>query len=484
MSEIVRPADLTAEAAVIGSILLDVSQVGQCANLSPEDFCHTQYAMAWQAIQELLRDGKPLDMVMVSARMAQLSPSLPSDEAYSVLLEATNGVLTANVEHYVGIVHAKSQQWRLIQLLRQAGQMVLRQEAHVTAQRLMQSLAGMLAQDTSMNGVKPYHVALSEYIDTLEDYINRPEMMLRTGFGDLDNALGGVRGGDLIYIAGRPSMGKSSFAKPIGRRNAARFKRLGKGSVLHISLEVPAADITESHIANRFAPPLDTRYMRAGLRLDNGEVDEVTHQEILYWAAIEDEETHGHYFLVDNPNTTTADVERYILQTPDVGMVIVDQFNLLKDRVKGDDEFHRLSEISHRLKAIALRHNVPLFCCTQIKRDVEDRANRRPTMADLRGTGDQEQDADIVLGIYRPEYHFKVDASDGEVHPAYDRFAELLILKNRKGKAGGDMVPLYWNAESAQYTDWPHDIYPLGIMLECARRIENKGTPHKRGKAA
>lgn len=478
MSEYIRPADDDAEVLVIGGLLNNPDQVGQYSFLSPDDFSHPDNAFAFQAIQDVYQANHQIDQMSVAHRMAQLSGAYTPGEPFTILAAATVAAWTGRLDTAATIVRGKSQQWRLMQSLRSAAQMVTRQDANITAEHLMRNLLGILEDDRSNNRVRPYHVALSDYVDTLESYINHPELMLRLGFGELDNALGGVRGGDLIYVAARPSMGKSSFVKPIGRRVAARFKHQGKGGVLHISLEVPMADIVESHIANRFAPALDTRYMRAGLRLEDGESDEATYAQILKVAAQEDNDTHGHYFLVDHPSTTTADVERYILQTPDVGMVIIDQFNLLKDRVKGE-EFERLSEISHRLKAIAMRHNLPLFCATQIKRDVEDRSNRRPTMADLRGTGDQEQDADIVLGIYRPEYYSKPDFENPADNEAYGRFAELLILKNRKGKAGGDMVPLYWNMESAQYTDWPHERYQLSDVLSCVRAKE-QGQPAKR----
>jgi replicative DNA helicase len=481
MTAITRPSDALAEAALIGALLMDPQSIGDYISLAPDDFSDPRYGHAWHAMITAFRAGEPVDSVTVAAGMRAQAPYGDGEEwnALADAMSLEGGM--ALTSKYAASIRKHAQQWRVLQTLREGAQMATRQEARLTAQHLIRNLLGILEADNVQSDVIPYHEAISGYIDRLESYIAQPEQMLRFGFGDLDNAIGGVRGGDLVYLAGRPSMGKSSLGKPIGRRNAARFKRLGKGSVLHVSLEVPRDDITESHIANRFSPPLDTRYMRAGLRNEDGSVDEETHAEIITWAAREDEETHGHYFLTDNPRATTADVEQYLLQIPDPRLLIIDQFNLLKDRVKGDDEFHRLTEISHRLKAIAMRHNVVVLCLTQVKRAAEDRANRRPTMADLRGTGDQEQDADIVLGVYRPEYVFKSDPNVDE-HPAYPRFAELLILKNRKGRAGGDMVPLYWNAESAQYTDWPHDRYPLSDVLACVRAKEFKATPMTGGK--
>ncbi|HEX6818838.1 MAG TPA: DnaB-like helicase C-terminal domain-containing protein, partial [Ktedonobacterales bacterium] len=316
----------------------------------------------------------------------------------------------------------------------------------------------------------------------LLDRMERPDSGIRTGLPTLDTQLGGLEPGDLMYLCGRPGSGKSALgvtlATAIARRFRAQWQERQRERVDPATGAVLAADPPETlpeHVdivtlemrqlqqVRRIvaaATSVNTRVLKAAFRRSNGSVDVEGYQTVKA-RAYADKETLARTLHIDERPTTLENLRSKVLTavaTRRTSVVLIDQIDLFNEepapgRRREADETERISRFSRMLKQLANEANVIIVCLAQLNRNVESRQNKRPMLSDLRSSGRLEQDADIVLGLYRGAYY---DGARARKEPNFAQFAELGLLKVRESEANV-MVPLRYEGAFTRFSEWPED---------------------------
>lgn len=473
------PASDYAEASVIGAILMDGALIAHLGWLNAQMFTHPAYRLTWEAMQSLAQDGTPCDIMTVFDRMDRIAPHSASEYHPLVMQTANATPHSGHARHYAMIVLKKYQQREILHMAEfLAGEAYGEADPEMIGQLGMQKLSRLLALSPDhTTGRKTY----GEVLDLLhEDMLHRmdnPDLALRTGFGRIDAWTGGFEPGQLILIAGRPGSGKSAFALSVARRMAAYFHRHKAGVVDVVTMEMSMISQARRLVASRGAPSLDTRLMRQGFR-QNDELDEDAYARFIEY--LERDRSEVGDALAFHEGVITTDQLAVLASEAKVNhgmqVLVIDQLDLFADTAKGG-EYERISNISMKLKQLAMRLKIVIICLVQLNRETERRAGseKRPQLSDLRQSGRLEQDADAVLALYRPSYYFPVDEEwpDGSKDP-YNQWAELLTLKFRDGQAD-IMTPLCFVGSAASYTDWDAERYPIRSIMDLVAGREKQG---------
>jgi replicative DNA helicase len=433
------PHSIEAEQSVLGGLLLDNEAADRIGDaIGDADFYSDAHRLIYSHIIRLLADGKPADVVTVSESLASVQ-KLDYIGGLSYLGALVQNVPTAaNIRHYAAIVRERS---------------ILRQLA-ATAGEIADSAynpLGRSARDVLDEAeTKVLHIAeqgargqqqfaelpklLAQVVDRIELLYNRDDPSevtgIPTGFSDLDRMTAGLQEGDLIIVAGRPSMGKTSLALNIGE-HVALHSRL---PVAVFSMEMGATQLAMRLIGS--VGRLDQSKLRIG-RLANEDWEKLT---------VALGKLNEAPILVDETAALTAmevrSRARRLLKTyGKLGLVIVDYLQLMQATTSGENRATEISEISRSLKALAKELKVPVMALSQLNRSLEQRPNKRPVMSDLRESGAIEQDADVILFIYRDEVYNPETQDKGT--------AEIIIAKQRNGPIG--MVPLAFLGEYTRF---------------------------------
>lgn len=449
-----EPADIDAEEAVIGSCLIDpripplVLQI-----LSPDDFYRDKNIWLFAAIKHCFENGEEVNEITVGNRIKQqgLVEALGGIEYISYLIERTP--TSVHAESYANVVRRCSQQRRLAIITSKLSDMAL--EGRYDPEEVVSTGIEKLLKENTDNqnqGPRPYIDLAQDYEDDFYNWIEggfQPQG-IKTGFQKLDTVLNGLRPGNLIVVAGRPSMGKTAFLLRLAR-NAA-FKG---NPPLFFSLEMEHRELIH-------------RLVFAETRLDEQKVrgthSEEERQEL---RQVYQEFYSLPMWIDDSPTITTKEAKTRTLSLmakEDVKLVLFDHIALA-----GDSGYHtqneRVGAISQGLKQIARTCNVPVVAASQLSRDVAKvRSDHRPWLEDLRDSGELEQNADVVLGLYRPEYYFPKAKDGGQ--PPWRHFLEVEVLKQRQGKAnprGHFSTGLYYDASTGYMTDWLTDFPTIDV---------------------
>jgi len=441
MNPKVPPQNLEAEASLLGSILLDSESLINIADIvSAEDFYDERHGHTYAAIMQLYDRHRPIDVLTVSNRLKEES-LLKEAGGSAYLTELVNGVPTAaHAQHYAEIVAHKATLRRLINAAEditklgydeaQPMQNVLEQ----SEQRLFQVSQRSLKQD-----VISLENLLAESFERLDE-LHKDKGSIRgvpTGFYDIDNMLAGLQPSDLIILAARPSMGKTSLAMNIAQNIATQQKV----PVLFFSLEMSKEQLVDRLLAAE--ANIDAWALRTG-RLHDEDFERLGHaMGSLSEAPI---------YIDDTPSITGLEMRtkaRREHQKHPLGLIVVDYLQLMSGTSGTDNRVQEISEISRSLKAIARELNVPIIALSQLSRSVEQRSPQIPQLSDLRESGSIEQDADVVLFIYREDYY----------NPETERqnLADLFIRKHRNGPTGS--VELYFNKDRVQFQSLEHKQY-------------------------
>ena len=420
----VMPHSIEAEQSVIGAMLMDAEAIETASEmLREEDFYARQYGVLFTAILEMHRNGIAVDPVTLQSRLRE--KNLPP-EVYGtgVILELIEQVPTsANIRSYAKIVSEKS----LLRCYTQKDDLeVIMNDAE---KRIFE-----ISQKRDSTGFVPIRQIVINAIEKIEyaSHIKGNVTGLSTGFTDLDNRTAGFQNSDLILIAARPSMGKTALVLNIAQHLALKENRC----VAIFSLEMSKEQLTnrlfsmESHV--------DAQKIRTG---------DLTEAE---WAdLVESAGNIGESKLIidDTPAITAAELRskcrKYKLEYG-LEMIIIDYLQLMSGSGKsGESRQQEISEISRSLKAIARELNVPVVSLSQLSRAVESRPNHRPMLSDLRESGAIEQDADVVMFIYRDDYYNQDSEKKG--------IAEIIIAKQRNGPIG--TVELSWQPALTKFAN-------------------------------
>jgi len=425
----VPPHSVEAEQSLLGALLIDNQAFDGIADLvSGEDFYRDDHRRIWRHIQKLIENSRPADVVTVAESIeASEDKDKTGGPAYLGAL-AQNTPSSLNIRRYAELVRERAIQRRLAHVATEIAESALAPSGKEVNQlldeaesKIFQIAENGARKDQGLLGIKPILAKVYERIDHLHNQDNPSDVTgVPTGFTDLDIRTAGLQPGDLIIVAGRPSMGKTAFAINIAEHVA-----------MHPSVSLPVAifsmEMSSSQLAMRMLSSLgkvDAHKLRTG-RLNDEEWSQLTDaMGRLHEAKIHVDETPAL-----NALEVRARARRLKRQYSKLGLVVVDYLQLMSATSQGENRATEISEISRSLKALAKELEVPVIALSQLSRAVEQRNDRRPMMSDLRESGAIEQDADVILFIYRDEVYFP------DKEEAKGR-AEVIIGKQRNGPIG------------------------------------------------
>lgn len=431
----IPPHSIDAEMSFLGAALIDDEVLANVSDrLKPHDFYDKRHQIIFGAMFHLYERHRPVDLLTLSDELAKKDElELIGGSVY--LTELTNYVPTAaHAEAYADIITQKAVRRRLIKASTDIAELSFDEERNV--QDVLETAEAELFSVSDTN-VKQDLVSLeqilTESFDRIEE-LHREKGKLRgltTGWRDLDNMTAGLQRSDLIIIAARPSMGKSTLVSNLAYSLATREKQ----AVLFFSLEMSKEQLTDRMLAE--AAGVDAWNIRTG-NLSDEDFEKLSNAM--------GEMAEAPIFIDDTPGLSVLEMRtkaRRAAHNQPLGLIIVDYLQLMQGSGRGtsDNRVQEVSEISRGLKLIGRELNVPVVALSQLSRSVESRNPQIPQLADLRESGSIEQDADIVMFIYREDYY----------NPETDRqhITDLIISKHRNGPTG--RIELYFHPERLRF---------------------------------
>ncbi len=433
------PNSIEAEQSVIGSMMMDRAAIIAASEiLIAEDFYHNQYAVLFDSMIELFNQNQPVDFITLQNKLKEkdLPPEISSLEYINDLVAAVP--TSANVRYYANIVKEKSMLRRLIKVTEciqndcYAGNKDLEAIFADTEKNVFQ-----LLQSKSNGEFVPIKQIVMNALDRIEkaSRIQGNVTGIATGFIDLDYRMSGLQPSDLILVAARPSMGKTAFVLNIAQYTAFHS---------NLATAVFSLEMSKEQLVNRLFS-LESRVDAQQLR--NGNLTDAEWEKLIEGAG-----TIGRSKLIidDTPGISITELRskcrKYKLEH-DIRLVIIDYLQLMSGNGRTDSRQQEISEISRSLKALARELHVPVIALSQLSRAVEQRPDHRPMLSDLRESGAIEQDADVVMFIYRDDYYNK-DTDRKNI-------AEIIIAKQRNGPIG--TVNLVWLPQYTKFANLQKD---------------------------
>jgi len=432
------PHSIEAEQAVLGSIFIDPSCVPDMVELlEAGDFYLDNNRVIFETVCHMFTAGKPIDPVTVLDEMKALGYKDQADRDY--FLQLINITPTAvNAVEYAKIVRGKN----MLRELQQVSNDIL--ELTYTEQEDAQSVAELaeqkiyaVRQGREIKGLTDIKTAIRQVYDRLDMLAANPGRLpgISTGFSELDRFIGGFNKSDLILLASRPAMGKTSMVLNMALTAATTTDK----TVVIFQLEMSGEQLAMRLLSTEAL--VDNKKLRMGTLSEND------------WRRIAgaSQKLSGAKILIDdNPAISTAEMKSKCRRLGDsLGLVVIDYLQLMQGSRRTENRVQEVAEISRSLKIMAKELNVPILCCAQLSRGPESRTDKRPMLSDLRESGSIEQDADIVLFLYRDDY-YNPDSDDKNV-------AELIVAKNRHGETG--KIKLQWLGQFTAFSsqDTVHD---------------------------
>jgi len=429
----VPPNDLDAEVSVLGSILVDPLSIAKVLQfLHPEDFYRENNGQVYRAALDLFAAGEPIDNVTLAAQLQTLG--VLERIGGRAQLASMQGLVptAANIEYYGRIVKEKAYKRRLIS----AGGNIAGYgyDDSIEAEQAInqaQSLVFGVADDRDQRELARLYDLLGPAMEriSLQMESGQGVIGIPSGFHDMDRMTGGFKDSDLIIVAGRPAMGKTSLALNIGLYAALEAKK----SIAIFSLEMSKEQLTERLLTEQ--AQIDAQRLHRGL-LSEAEFDRVSNALGPLGEA--------QIYIDDTPVMDELTLQlkaRQAKMRHSVDMILVDYLQLMHGRARGDDNrVQEVSAISRALKGLARELRIPVIAISQLSRAPEQRPDKRPILSDLRESGSIEQDSDVVMLLYRPEY-YKSDERPG--------IAEVIIAKHRNGPTG--MIELKFRRDHTRF---------------------------------
>lgn len=430
----IPPQNVDAEMSLIGAVLIDEEVLADVSeHVKPKDFYDKRHAVIYDAIMRLYEKNKPVDLLTLTDELKR-KKEIDEIGGSAYLTELTNYVPTAaHAESYAEIVAQKAVRRRLIRASGEISELGY-DEATSTQELLQQAEAELFAvSDQSLKqDLTSLESILTDSFDRLEElHRNKGALRgVRTGYRDLDNMTAGLQRSDLIILAARPAMGKTTLVTNL----AYNVATIAKQPVLFFSLEMSKEQLVDRMLSD--ASGVDSWNIRTGNLSDD---------DFSKLSEAMGEMAEAPIFIDDTPGLSVLEMRtkaRRAAHDQPLGLIIIDYLQLMQG--SGRDNGNRVqevSEISRGLKLIARELNVPVIALSQLSRSVESRSPQIPQLADLRESGSIEQDADIVMFIYREAYY----------NPETERenITDLIIAKHRNGPVG--KVELYFHPERLRF---------------------------------
>ena len=416
----VPPHNLQAEESLLGAMLLSRDAIVDAVQIvGPDDFYKPAHGHVFEAVTSLYSQGEPVDPVTVAdeLRRADLLDHI-GGSATLVSLQANTPAIS-NAGRYARIVEEHALLRRLIGVAGEIAELGydVPDDVEAAVDRA-ESMVFEVAQRRVTDTTRPLRELLSASLDRLEALYDRGETItgVPTGFTDLDDRLSGLQPSNLVIVGARPAMGKTSFALNI----AAHAAMEGNTPTLIFSLEMSHLEITQRLICAEAR--VEASRMRNG-RLHDSDWGKISHAVGRLGEAP--------LYIDDNPMITVMDIRakaRRLKSREGLGLVIIDYLQLMSGRSNAENRQVEISEISRGLKILARELSVPVIALSQLSRQLEMRADKRPQLADLRESGALEQDADVVMFLYRDEVYNSESPDRGT--------AEVIVSKHRSGPTG------------------------------------------------
>src|SRR2546429_3587776 len=416
------PHDLEAETSVLGAILLDQAAITRILDfLSAEDFYRENNGQIYRAALTLFREGEPIDNVTLASELEKMGVlDRVGGRGHLALLQESVPT-AANVEHYARIVKAKAYKRRLITAGGQVTALGFDDSLDADdAVNQAQAQVYAISDDRAGSGMERLYDLLKPAMDRIDAQMasGGGVIGIATGFHDLDRMTNGFKPADLVIIAGRPSMGKTSFVL-----NVALHAAVGQQKPIAIfSLEMSKEQLVERMLCEQAR--IDAQ------RLHRGTLSDVEYERL---AGALGPLGDAPVFIDDTPmldDLTMRLKARQAKTREGIEMIILDYLQLMHGRANSDDNpVHEVSAISRALKSIARELRIPVVAISQLSRAPEARPDKRPILSDLRESGSIEQDADIVMFLYRDEYYNREKSEKPGI-------AEIIVAKHRNGPTG------------------------------------------------
>ncbi len=431
----IMPNNLEAEQSVVGSMIMDREAIIVASELLiREDFYHQQYGVLFEAMVELFNEEKPVDVVTLQNRLREkdVPAELSSMEFVGELV--TSVPTSANIKYYANIVKEKAMLRRLIKVNEDiANQCYLDRDSVEDIMADTEKQIFNLLQNRGGEDFVPIKQIVINALEKIELASKKKGNVtgIATGFVDLDYRTSGLQPSDLVLVAARPSMGKTAFVL-----NIAQYVAFHN----NLATAIFSLEMSKEQLVNRlFAleARVDAQLLRSGNLADSD-----------WEKLIEGAGTIGKSKLIidDTPGISISELRskcrKYKLEH-DLKLVIIDYLQLMSGSGRSDSRQQEISDISRSLKGLARELNVPVIALSQLSRQVEQRPDHRPMLSDLRESGAIEQDADVVMFIYRDDYYNK-DTVDKNI-------AEIIIAKQRNGPIG--TVNLVWLPQYTKFVN-------------------------------
>ena len=434
------PNSIEAEIAVIGGLILDNEAWEQIADiLQVNDFYNQEHRKIFSCIVNLVNDNVPFDVVTINEKA-----NTDNDKSFSTYLsEIINQTPSAaNIKAYANIVREQS---ILRQLISVSNNLIEKsRDGGIDSKALLdeaeQKIFNISEESLKANnGFQNINDLVKESLEQIEERAEKGESVtgVATGFSEFDNKTTGMQGGDLIIVAGRPSMGKTSFAM-----NLSEYASLKNDAVTAIfSMEMSGTQLSTRLISSMGR--INQQKIRTG-KLTDEDWPRLTNAVALL--------SKANIFIDDTPALTPTDIRaraRRLKREKGLDLIVIDYMQLMQLTNNSENRATELSEISRSLKALARELDVPVVALSQLNRSLENRTDKRPIMSDLRESGAIEQDADLIAFIYRDEVYNEDSADKGK--------AEIIIAKQRNGPIF--KTTLTFLGECTRFENYTPEIY-------------------------
>lgn len=431
----IPPHSIEAEQSVVGSMIMDKDAITTASEIiSSEDFYQHQYGLLFDAMVELFNEGKPVDLITLQEKMKE--KELPSElSSIDFIRDLMSAVPTsANVKYYANIVKEKATLRRLIKVTEGITNecYLNREKLEVILEETEKQVFDVVQNKSSGDFVSIKDIVIKS-LESIEAAAKNKGSVtgIATGFYDLDYKTAGLQPSDLILVAARPSMGKTAFVLNIAEYVAVKS---------HVTTAIFSLEMSKDQLVKRIISmnsKVDSQAIRSGELQDDDWVK-----------LVESARSIGNSNLIidDTPGISIGELRskcRKFKLEHNLGLVIIDYLQLMSGGKKSESRQQEISEISRSLKALAREINAPVIALSQLSRAVEQRPDKRPMLSDLRESGAIEQDADVVMFIYRDDYYNR-DSEDAGV-------SEIIIGKQRNGPTG--TVKLAWLSQYTKFAN-------------------------------
>ncbi len=426
------PHSVEAEQSVLGAIIIDREVMSVVlSRLQPDSFYIVMHKKLFEIISDQFTVGKSSDLITVISESVTKKIFDSEGSARDYIQKITDGVVTTkNISDYCDIVEEKY----ILRSLITASKDII-DECYTSTDKSSdildraEQLIYNIRQGKISTDLKPIKEVVLETYNELEKKSGADADLYRgisSGFGALDSVITGLNKSDLIIVAARPAMGKTAFVLNIAA-NVCRNKE-------HKDVAIFSLEMSNEQLVTRM---LSSESLVDSDKLVKGKIDTEDWEKLLKGAK---QLSSMNIYLDDNAGATIGQMKAKLRRVKNLGVVIIDYLQLMSTGKKTDNRVNEISELTRQLKLLAKDLNVPVIVLSQLSRSVESRTDKRPVLSDLRDSGSIEQDADIVMFLYRDYYYNKEKCEDPTL-------AECLVAKNRHGEIG--TVKLRWNG---QYT--------------------------------